>query len=130
MNVRIEPCIMPIFEEWAEHDGEHAFIYHRFHENHKQFTWALARGLKAYRDRKGIADGDLDFYSARHTWGTIAYSIGINEGVVNDCLCHVDPDMKVTDIYIKKDWSVMWEANAKVLSLFEWPNTSSSRPTR
>ena len=120
MHVRIEPCIRPIFDEWADNDGEHAFIFHRFHENHKQFTWALAKGLKQYRGRVGIPDGDLDFYSARHTWGTTAYSVGISEGVVNDCLCHVDADMKVTDIYIRKDWSVMWKANAKVLKQLKW----------
>ena len=130
MHVRIEPCIKPIFDEWADNDGEHAFIFHRFHENHKQFTWALAKGLRAYRDRMKIPDDELDFYSARHTWATTAYKVGVNDGVVNDCLCHIDQNMKVTNIYVKKDWSVMWKANAKVLKKLKWPNTSSSRPTR
>lgn len=126
MHVRIEPCILPIYNEWAENDGEHAFIYHRFHKNHKQFTWALTKGLKKYRDRMGIPADELDFYSVRHTWATTAYSVGINEGVVNDCLCHIDPDMKVTNIYINKDWSVMWKANRKVLKKLKWPQSSST----
>ena len=121
MHVQIDPRIMPIYKEWAEVNGETAFIFHRFHENHKQFTWALARGLKQYRQRMGIPDGKLDFYSARHTWGTLARNkAGIDKHTVNDCLCHVDEEMKVTDIYIHKDWSVMWEANQKVLDLFQW----------
>lgn len=121
MHVQIDPRIMPIYNEWAENDGEHAFIFHRFHDNHKQFTWALAKGLKQYRLRMGIPDGVLDFYSARHTWGTLARNkAGIDKHTVNDCLCHVDEEMKVTDIYIHKDWSVMWEANKKVLDLFQW----------
>jgi len=28
--------------------------------------------------------------------------------------------MKVTDIYIDRDWTVIWEANRKVLELFDW----------
>ena len=121
MHVQIDPRIIPIYKEWAEVNGETAFIFHRFHENHKQFTWALARGLKQYRHRMGIPDGKLDFYSARHAWGTIARNkAGIDKHTVNDCLCHVDEEMKVTDIYIHKDWSVMWEANKKVLDLFQW----------
>lgn len=31
--------------------------------------------------------------------------------------------MKVTDIYIAKDWKVMWRANEKVLDLFDWSST-------
>ena len=121
MRVRIEPPVMPLFREWAGDDGKHAFSFYRFHENFKQFTWALAKGLKRYRQRVGITDGELDFYSARHTWATTAFNIGINESIVNDCLCHVDPGMKVTNIYINKDWSVLWEANSKVLSMLRWP---------
>lgn len=120
MHVQIDPRILPIYKEWAEVNGEAAFIFHRFHENHKQFTWALAKGLKQYRQRMGIPDGELDFYSARHTWASLAYSIGIDKATINDCLCHVDEAMKVTDIYINKDWSILWEANRKVLDLFQW----------
>ena len=62
----------------------------------------------------------LTFYSARHTWATLAYSAGIDKAIINDCLCHVDSSMRVTDLYIAKDWEVMWKANEKVLSLFDW----------
>lgn len=120
MHVLIDERILPLYEEWAEHDKEHAFIFHRFHANHKQFTWALAKGLKAYRDRMGIPQDELDFYSARHTWASLAYSAGVDKSIINDCLCHVDEAMKVTDIYINKDWSILWEANRKVLDLFQW----------
>ena len=123
MHVRIEPCITKIYSEWAERDGTHAFKFHRFHANYRQFNWTLAHGIKAFKKRIGFPEDErLDFYSARHTWATLAYSIGINEGVINDCLCHINQDMKVTDIYIRKDWSVMWEANAKVLAQFRWPD--------
>jgi len=28
--------------------------------------------------------------------------------------------MKITDRYIDRDWSVIWQANAKVLGLLDW----------
>jgi hypothetical protein len=34
----------------------------------------------------------------------------------------VDGDMKVTDLYIDKDFSVIWDINRKVLDLFNWSN--------
>jgi hypothetical protein len=62
----------------------------------------------------------VTLYSARHTWATTAYEVGVGKEIINDGLCHVDRDMKVTDIYIKKDWSVIWRANEKVLARFNW----------
>jgi hypothetical protein len=40
--------------------------------------------------------------------------------VVSECLCHIDDGSRVDDIYIRKDWEVLWDANAKVLGLFDW----------
>ena len=53
---------------------------------------------------------------------TIAYSaaVGIDKQIVHEMLNHVDKNMKVTDIYIDRDWSVLWQANEKVLKLFDW----------
>ena len=62
----------------------------------------------------------LTLYCARHTWGTVARSAmcRIDKSVVHEALCHVDGSMRVTDIYAEKDWSVIWDANAKVVGLF------------
>lgn len=62
----------------------------------------------------------LTLYCARHTWGTVARSAmcRIDKSIVHEALCHVDGSMRVTDIYAEKDWSVIWDANARVLSLF------------
>lgn len=120
MRVRIEDCIRPLYDEWKDCDGEHCFIFHRLHANFRQMNWMLCKALAQYRKRKGIPEGGLSFYSARHTWASLAYSIGIDKSVINDCLCHTEEAMKVTDIYINKDWSVLWNANLRVLSLFQW----------
>ena len=76
-----------------------------------------------YFDRAVKACGveeHVTFYSARHTWATVAYRIGIEKGIINDCLCHVDQAMKVTDIYIEKDWERLWAANSKVMDCLDW----------
>jgi len=64
----------------------------------------------------------LEYYAARHSWATIARSkkVGIEKAVVHEALNHVDLIMKTTDIYTDRDWSVIWEANKKVLELFDW----------
>ena len=35
-------------------------------------------------------------------------------------LCHVDNARKMDNVYIRKDWERVWDANAKVLALFDW----------
>ena len=64
----------------------------------------------------------MQYYAARHSWATIAQSkaVGIEKAKVHEALNHVDDKMKITDIYIDRDWSVIWEANKKVLALFDW----------
>lgn len=69
----------------------------------------------------------LTFYSARHTWATLAYSAGVDKSIINDCLCHIDESMRVTDIYIAKDWERLWKANEKVLDLFDWEKKYSAK---
>lgn len=59
---------------------------------------------------------DLEFYSARHSWATIAINkVGIDKYIVHSSLNHVDDSMKVTDIYIERDFTNENRANAKVI---------------
>ena len=58
----------------------------------------------------------LQFYAARHTWATIAANeAGIDKWTVHECLNHADLSMRVTDYYIKRDWSHIDRANRRVL---------------
>lgn len=78
------------------------------------FTNALNKGLKAIGKSLGI--DDLEFYSARHTWATIATNDAeVDKYTVHTALNHVDEKMKVTDTYIKKSWKPIDKANRKVL---------------
>ncbi|GAB6120969.1 tyrosine-type recombinase/integrase [Dysgonomonas termitidis] len=121
MCVRIENCIMKLMDKYK--DDKKLFRFHRHYVNPKIFNAAINKGLKRVGAQIGI--NNLEFYSARHSWATIARSsaVGIDKYTVHEGLNHApDKDMKVTDIYIDRDWSVIWEANKKVLDLFDWLN--------
>ena len=55
-------------------------------------------------------------YAARHSWATIALNkVGVDKYIVHAALNHVDEAMKVTDIYIERDFANENRANAKVV---------------
>ena len=59
---------------------------------------------------------DLEYYAARHSWATIAVNkVGIDKYTVHAALNHIDEAMKVTDIYIERDFVNENKANAKVV---------------
>lgn len=75
---------------------------------------ALKRGMDKLSEITGIPK--LQFYAARHTWATLAVNeCGIDKYTVHTALNHVDPNMAITDMYIKKDWRPVDIANRKVL---------------
>ncbi len=56
------------------------------------------------------------FYISRHSWATLAVNkVGIDKYAVHAALNHIDEAMKVTDIYIERDFKIENEANLKVL---------------
>ena len=118
MRVKIDSRVKFLADEYKGTGGK-AFNFHKKYTSYKILGENVNDGLQKFCKRIGY-DEPLTLYSARHTWASVAYKAGIDKGVINDCLCHVDRDMKVTDIYIDKDWSVLWEANRKVLDLFQW----------
>jgi len=119
MRVRIESCISGLMAKYK--DDKKLFCFYKYYSNHVTFNTALNKGLKKIGQLIGV--DDLEFYAARHSWATIASSsaVGIDKYTVHEALNHSpDKKMKVTDIYIDRDWSVIWNANEKVLGLFDW----------
>jgi hypothetical protein len=39
---------------------------------------------------------------------------------VTEGLTHSDGSRQMDKVYIRKDWERVWDANAKVLGLFDW----------
>ena len=135
MHVRIEPCIEPLVAKYADKTRQRLFNLHLRYANRQTLTRALNEGLEEVGKAVGITG--LTFYAARHSWATIARAprtervegeaseiggAGLDKYLVHDALNHVDSNMKVTDIYLKKDWRILWNANKAVLGLFDWSN--------
>lgn len=120
MRVRINSCLACLVEKHADPKGERLFNFYLRYASPFNFNKALNTGLKQIGEILGIEG--LEFYAARHSWATIARSsdVGIDKATVHEALNHVDSSMKVTDIYVDRDWSVIWNANKKVLALFDW----------
>lgn len=123
MFVTIDKKVDSLIKEYFAPEGsETAFDFCNRYKNYILFGENVNEGLKKYSDRIGRTDKNdrITLYWARHSWATIAYSCGVDKGVINDGLCHVDRDMKITDIYIKKNWKIIWDGNAKVMKKFKW----------
>lgn len=118
MCVRIEDCIKDIAKEYK---GEsRLFDYDRRYANVDTFTTALNQGLSIWCKRYG--QERFTFYSARHSWATIGRSkrCNIDKALITAGLCHVDPAKNSDDVYIRLDWEQVWDANARILSIFNW----------
>lgn len=118
MRVRVEYCATELINKYRGTDKYFNFSSH--YSSCKTFNKIINEGLKEIGKEIGVEG--LTFYAARHSWATIARSaaVGIDKATVHEALNHVDKEMRITDIYIDKDWTVIWDANKKVLDLFDW----------
>ena len=115
MQVNVPVQIKSLFEKYKDRTGERVFNFYKRFSSPESFNRAINLGLKEVADDIGL--GGLQFYSARHSMATIALNdVRIDKYTVNDMLCHTDPAMKVTELYIKKDFAPINEANEKLMN--------------
>jgi hypothetical protein len=119
MFVRIEPCIAEIMKDYL--DKDRVFRFHKMYATKLNLTIAINDGLKRWYQRNGI-EKHFTFYSARHTWPTLAASkkLEIEASIITDALTHSDKSRAMDKVYTRTDWERVWDANAKVLGLFDW----------
>ena len=114
MEVVVPDMVLPIIEKYRDTTGQRLFRFYKDYRDHKAFNKAINKGLKGIGDQLNI--DDLEFYAARHSWATIALNkCGIDKYTVHAALNHVDESMRVTDIYIERDFVNENKANAKVM---------------
>ena len=114
MVVNIPPFLKPLFEKYRDKTGQRVFRFYHLYRTDKNFNRAINLGLKNIGDKLNLTD--LEYYAARHSWATIALNkLGINKYVVHEALNHIDESMRVTDIYIERDFVNENNANAKVV---------------
>jgi integrase len=134
ISIKVEPEAMTIVEKYRDPDGKRVFGFYKMYSSIETFTAAIngacrkgakgiicRTGLKKIGETAGIED--LEFYAARHSWASIAQNdLDIDKYTVHTALNHVIEEMKVTDIYLKKDWTQIDRANRKVIDYVFMPS--------
>lgn len=114
MMVEIPHIIQPIIDKYRDKTGKRLFNFYQYYCDEKGFNKAINYGLKEIGSILGL--DDLEYYAARHSWATIALNkVGIDKYIVHAALNHIDDSMRVTDIYIERDFVNENKANAKVV---------------
>jgi len=114
MEVIVPDMVLPIIEKYRDITGKCLFKFYRYYRDSRAFNKAINAGLKEIGTLLDIED--LEYYAARHSWATIALNkCRIDKYTVHAALNHVDESMRVTDIYIERDFVNENKANAKVV---------------
>ena len=114
MEVDVPDMVLPIIEKYRDITDQRLFKFYKDYRDHKAFNKAINKGLKEIGDLLQIED--LEYYAARHSWATIALNkCKIDKYTVHAALNHVDENMRVTDIYIERDFVNENKANQKVV---------------
>lgn len=115
ISIRVEPEIRQLIEKYKDVTGNKVFCFYQMYSTLEIFNTAVNKGLKQVAEALKI-DIPLSTYFARHSWATIARNdCGISKDDVHLALNHVDEGLKVTDLYIAKDWTHIDQANRKVI---------------
>ena len=125
MVVDVPLCAMPFVSRLDTGGQWWLGKLHKLSRLPENITACVNRSLHRWQQREGVPP--FTFYAARKTWATLARKAGVEKATIDECLCHVG-DLRMADIYIEKDYTLLNEANAKVLALFEWPTTEASLP--
>ena len=116
ISIRVEPEANYLFEKYKDKTGKRIFDFYTRYNNPHNFSSNVNKGLKRVAEVCGIKE-PLSTYYARHSWATIARNdCRVSKDDINLALNHVDERLRITDIYIKKDWSQIDKANREVLN--------------
>jgi integrase len=118
ISINAEPEALVIIEKYLDDKKERVFDFHKRYTSSISFSRNVNIGLSKIAEDLGLPE--LTGYYARHSWATIARNkCGIDKDTIKIALNHVDSLNKVTDIYIDKDWTVIDEANRKVIDYLQ-----------
>lgn len=119
ISIRIEPEFEKLMTKYIDKTNGRVFNFYKSYSTSKNFIRAVNKGLKRICEITGSSKNVTSYY-ARHSWATLARNnCRVPLENINMALNHVDSNMKVTDIYIAKDWSIIDDANRQVLDLLK-----------
>lgn len=115
MRVRVEPEAKALL---ARNKGvERLLSFAERYSTSENFNRGVNEGMKEICGLVGL--GRITTYHARHTWATIARNrCKIPRDTVDEALDHAPRGGdRVTDVYIERDWKMLWDANRSVIDL-------------
>ena len=111
IEIEVPNILIPLMQKYK--GDSRVFDFYKRYTNAANFNKHINKGLAIIAKRLDIPK--FDFYSARHTWASIARNkLGIDKYTIHEALNHVS-DLDITDIYIQKDFTNINKANAKVM---------------
>lgn len=112
ISVFVYPVIQKIFEKYR--GKKRIFNFYERFSTMADLNKSINIGLKEIGRELNI--DNLQFYSARHSFATIcANDVKIDRYTINLMLNHTDNSMKVTELYIREDFSIINEANFRLI---------------
>ncbi|WP_314923128.1 phage integrase SAM-like domain-containing protein [Prevotella pallens] len=112
IHVKITDYIKPLVEKYK--GKERVFNFYERFTTMESFNRAINIGLKELGKELGIER--LQFYAARHSMATIAYNcVHVPKYIVDEMLNHVNGSLRMVDVYVKRDFTQINEANTKLL---------------
>lgn len=112
IEIDIHPRITDLIRKYK--GTAHAFVFFNKYSNYDVFNRAVNLGLKKLQEELGLEK--FTFYAFRHSWATIARNdLRIDKWTVHEALNHSGDNTAIDDIYIKKDFRNINEANRKVI---------------
>lgn len=117
MEVRIEPEIRGLV---AKYLGKSRTVdVRKRYRSIMSFNSAVNKGVNAIGEAIGV--NGLSFYYARHTMASICANVlGVDIARVDEMLNHSDSKLRMARVYIQKDFKPLWDANRRLLDLFDW----------
>ena len=112
IHIDVPECILPLMNKYR--GKKRVFNFYERFSSMAELNRAINIGLKEVGEEVGVPG--LQFYAARHSFATIAVNnVGIPIYTVNDMLNHTDTKMRITELYITKDFKAINLANDKVI---------------
>ena len=112
IEIKVDPFIKPLLEKYR--GKKRVFNFYERFSSGTDLNRAINLGLKEVGKEAEI--NNLQFYAARHSFATIAVNdVGISKYIVNDMLNHSDSSLKITELYVIKDFKAINEANSQLI---------------
>lgn len=108
-SIKVEPEALEIINRYKSDQHGRLLTFADMWSTRHAMCNAISAALRRHTGRD-----DLTLYWARHSWATIAYSIGIPKDIISQALGH-SFGVAITDVYIDYDNEKVDEANRRVL---------------